>query len=60
VLGQPWAAQRYTARVRDDAEPLTGRIIELASVYDRYGSPRITVMLRNEGWNVHHERVERI
>lgn len=60
VLGQPRAVQRYTARVRDDEAPLTGRIVELASVYGRYGSPRITGMLRNEGWNVNHKRVERI
>ncbi len=42
VLGQPRAVQRYTARVRDDEAPLTGRIVEVASVYGRYGSPRIT------------------
>jgi hypothetical protein len=24
-------------------------------VYGRYGSPRITGMLRNEGWNVNHK-----
>ncbi len=50
VLGQPRAVQRYTARVRDDEGPLTGRIVELASMYGRYGLPRITGMLRNEGW----------
>lgn len=60
MLGQPRAVQRYTARVRDDEGPLAGRIVELASVYGRYGSPRITGMLRNEGWNVNHKRVERI
>jgi transposase InsO family protein len=60
VLGQPRAVQRSTARVRDDEAPLTGRIVELAPVYGRYGSPRITGMLRNEGWNVNHKRVERI
>jgi hypothetical protein len=42
VLGQPRAVQRSAARVRDDEAPLTGRIVELASVYGRYGSPRIT------------------
>ncbi len=60
MLGQPRAVQRYTARVRDDEAPLTGRIVELASVYGHHGSPRITGMLRNEGWNVNHKRVERI
>jgi hypothetical protein len=60
VLGQPRPVQRYTARVRDDEAPPTGRIVELASVYGRYGSPWITGMLRNEGWKVNHKRVERI
>jgi len=40
--------------------PLTGRIVELASVYGRYGSPRITGLLRDEAWNLNHLRVERI
>jgi len=60
VLGQPRAVKRYTARVRDDEGPLTGRIVELASVYGRYGSPRITGMLRNEGRNANHKREKRI
>ena len=60
VLGQPRAVQRYTARVRDDEAPLTGRIFDLAAVYGWYGSPRITGMLRNEVWNVNRKRVERI
>jgi putative transposase len=60
VRGQPRAVQRYTARVRDDEALLTGRIVELASVYGRYGSPRITGIRRNEGWSVNHKRVERI
>jgi len=29
VLGEPRAVQRYTARVRNDEGPLTGRIVEL-------------------------------
>jgi len=39
---------------------LTGRIIELAALYGRYGTPRIAALLNNEGWNVNHKRVERI
>jgi putative transposase len=60
VLGQARAVQRYTPQVRDDEEPLTGRIVELAAVYGRYGTPRITAMLHKEGWHVNHKRVERI
>jgi len=60
VLGQARAVQRHTPRVRDDEGPLRGRVIELAAVYGRYGTPRITAMLRHEGWSVNHKRVERI
>jgi len=52
--------QRYLPLVRDDEEPLTQRIIELAALYGRYGTPRITALLRREGWRVNHKRVERI
>jgi putative transposase len=35
-------------------------MVELAGVYGRYGTPRITAMLQQEGWIVNHKRVERI
>jgi putative transposase len=60
VLGQARAVQRHTPRVREDEEPLVGRIVELAAVYGRYGTPRVTAMLKTEGWTVNHKRVERI
>lgn len=60
VLGQSRMTQRYLPCVRDDEEPLTQRIIELAAVYGRYGTPRITALLRAEDWLVNHKRVERI
>ncbi|NJL31100.1 MAG: IS3 family transposase [Phycisphaerales bacterium] len=60
VLGQARAVQRYTPQVRDDEDRLTGRIIELAAVYGRYGTPRITALLHQEGWRINHKRVERI
>jgi len=60
VLKQPRATQRYLPQVRDDEAPLTQRIIELACIYGRYGTPRITAMLRQDNWHVNHKRVERI
>jgi putative transposase len=39
---------------------LATQIIELATRYGRYGYRRITAMLRQEGWQVNHKRVERI
>lgn len=60
MLGQARAVQRHTPVVRDDEDRLTGRVIELAAVYGRYGTPRIGAMLQHEGWRVNHKRVERI
>ena len=60
LLKQPRATQRYPRKVADDEIPLTTRIIELASMFGRYGYRRITALLRGEGWYVNHKRVERI
>jgi putative transposase len=47
-------------RITDEEARLVKRIIELATKYGRYGYRRITAMLRQEGWQVNHKRVERI
>ena len=60
MLRQPRSTQRHLPEVRDDEDLLTQRIIELACIYGRYGTPRITAMLRQENWRVNHKRVERI
>jgi len=39
---------------------LTEAITSLALQYGRYGYRRITALLRNDGWQVNHKRVERI
>ncbi len=41
-------------------DELTRRIIDLVAQYGRYGTPRITAMLRRDGIKVNHKRVERI
>ena len=43
----------------DDEERLTAAIIELATLYGRYGYRRITALLRASGWVVNTKRVER-
>ena len=60
ALGQYRTTQRYLPHIGTEEEDLTGRIIELASRYGRYGYRRITAMLRQEGWQVNYKRVERI
>ena len=60
VLGQSRKTQRRIPRITDEEARLVTRIIELATQYGRYGYRRITAMLRQEGWQMNHKRVERI
>ena len=60
ALGQSRSSQRYCSLSLNDEEPLVARIVQLASQYGRYGYRRITGLLRLEGWQVNHKRVERI
>ena len=60
MLSQPRATQRYLPNIQVDEKPLTRRIIELASMFGRYGYRRITTLLQEDGWWVNHKRVERI
>ena len=60
VLDQPRSTQHHGSKPSFYTERLTGRIVELASGYGRYGYRRITALLRSEGWKVNHKRVERI
>ncbi len=59
MLAQPRRTQRRPARVPRDEPALIARLIALARRFGRYGSRRITAMLRAEGWRVNHKRVER-
>jgi putative transposase len=45
---------------RADENALTQAILALASEYGRYGYRRITVKLREAGWPVGTDRVQRI
>ena len=60
VVRQARSTQRYQPRCRDDEERLTARVVELASLYGRYGYRRVTRLLWLDGWRVNYKRVERI
>jgi len=60
LLGQWRGTQRYEPRQRIDEEALTRAIVALASEYGRYGYRRITVKVREAGWPVSADRVQRI
>ena len=60
AIGQSISTQRYKIKKLPDEDELTSNIIDLAAQYGRYGTPRITAMLRRYGFKVNHKRVERI
>ena len=60
LVHQPRGTQRYQPSQRNDEDALTRAIITLADRYGRYGYRRITIKLREAGWNVGKDRVERI
>ena len=60
ALGQSRGLQRRKPVRSCDEEALTADIIKLATRYGRYGYKRITALLRVQGWQVNHKRVERI
>jgi putative transposase len=60
VLGQWRGTQRYEVIYRTDEDALTRAIVALASEYGRYGYRRITALLRDRGWHVGKDRVQRI
>jgi transposase InsO family protein len=59
-LTQPRSTQRYKIKPAEDENKLTEAVIEIASQYGRYGYRRVTALLRNDGWQINHKRVERI
>lgn len=60
MLGVCRSVQRYQKKSAEDEEVLRKDIIRLALRYGRYGYKRITALLKVEGWQINHKRVERI
>ncbi|HKM83433.1 MAG TPA: IS3 family transposase [Candidatus Acidoferrum sp.] len=60
VVRQWRGTQRYLPLRRTDEDQLTQAILALAVKYGRYGYRRITVLLRDAGWPVGKDRVQRI
>jgi putative transposase len=59
VLGIGRSLLQYTPRP-DRNGALRARLRELAEIRRRFGSPRLHVLLRREGWTANHKRVERL
>ena len=58
--GQHRSTRRRAPRGREDEERPTADTVELARRYGRYGHREVTALLREAGWLVNDERVERI
>ena len=54
------SVQRYIPKKANDEDALRKDVIDIATKYGRYGYRRITALLKAEGWQVNHKRVERI
>ena len=59
VLGVSRSLLQYVPRPDRNTE-LRARLKTLAEERRRFGSPRLHVLLRREGWMVNHKRVERL
>ena len=59
LVGIARSVVRYRSRRVDDA-PLRTRLRELARERPRFGSPRLTALVRREFADVNHKRIERL
>ncbi|MEL6753546.1 MAG: IS3 family transposase, partial [Pseudomonadota bacterium] len=61
TVGMARSTQQYKARKsEDDDEALRLALVRLAKQYGRYGYRKVAELLRLEGWQVNHKKVERL
>jgi putative transposase len=54
------SSARYQSRIHPEEVELTAQVRQLAQGHPSYGCPRITALLRREGYPVNHKRVHRL
>lgn len=59
VLGLSKSSRRYQAKPQND-DALRLAMIRLAKHYGRYGYRKVAALLRMEGWQVNHKKIERL
>ncbi len=60
LIGQNRSTQRYKYYESPRDQLIRKKVIDLASEYGRYGTPRITALIKNAGIVINHKKVERI
>lgn len=58
IAGIDRSSRRYKCKKKED--DIKARLSELAQEKRRYGSPRLHILLRREGYKINHKRTERI
>ena len=59
TIGASRSSQQYKSIRQDNDDALRLAMIKLAKKYGRYGYRMISQLLRVEGWEVNHKKVER-
>ena len=59
MLGMARSSLRYRPKPTND-DALRLAMIRLAKQYGRYGYRKVTALLRIEGWQVNHKKIERL
>ena len=59
IVGLCRGSYRYQAKPRDD-DAIKKRLRELAEIRRKFGSPRLHILLRREGFLINHKRTERL
>lgn len=60
AIGQVRSTQRYQPRPNQEREQFKARVVELASLYGRYGYRKVAELLNLEGWHVGKDLVHSI
>ena len=60
MLGQARSTQRYCPKKDPGEQEVVKAMRALAKAHPRYGTPRVTRLLRTEGFRINHKRVERL
>ncbi len=60
VLDQPRSTQRYRPQEKSGEQEVVKAMHAIAKLHPRYGTPRVTRLLRDDGFRLNHKRVERL
>ena len=60
MFDQPRSTQRYQPKTNCGEQEVVKTMQAIAKRHPRYGTPRVTRLLRDDGFRINHKRVERL